>query len=269
MGDQNYIAADSEFNTERDRLTVLENYLDPISIRHLNGLGVSPGWRCLDVGAGAGSIGRWLADRVGPGGHVVATDLNPRFLGRADRSNLVVRQHNIVIDELEEGEYDLVHCRYVFSHVRSDQKALERMVAALRPGGWLLIIDADWSFFRAIDPGHHSAEFFNALMKSFVAAGKTSGTLDPCCGGRLRERLEGVGLTDVGNEGVLKAEHGRSQSAKYLLMQGELFAPRLIPTGILTEKDMARFRGLMEDPTFYFATNEPAPTFAAWGRMPG
>ncbi len=268
MSDQNYIAADSEYAAEQKRLTVLENYLDPISIRHLERLGVASGWHCLDVGGGAGSIGRWLAQRVGNEGKVVVTDMNPRFLGAGERANLVARQHNIVTDDLEEKEYDLVHCRYVFSHVKSNQKALERMAAALRPGGWLLIIDADWSFFRSIDLEHPSAEFFNRLMKSFVSGGTVSGTLDPCCGGRLRERLEGIGLVEVGNEGILKAEHGGSQSAKYLLMQGELFAPRLIPTGLLTEEDMSRFRSLMEDQTFYFATNEPAPTFAAWGRRP-
>ena len=63
-------------------------------------LGVGPGWRCLDVGDGDGSVARWLAGRVGPEGRVTATDLNPRFLGGHGQPNLEVRRHNILEDSL-------------------------------------------------------------------------------------------------------------------------------------------------------------------------
>ena len=45
----------------------------------LGALEISPEWRCLEIGAGAGSVARWLADRV-PQGEVVATDLNIAYL---------------------------------------------------------------------------------------------------------------------------------------------------------------------------------------------
>jgi hypothetical protein len=67
-----YFAKDSLDAFERERLAVLTRIADPITTRCLTDLG--PGWRCLDVGAGDGSVARWLAGRV------VATDLNPRFL---------------------------------------------------------------------------------------------------------------------------------------------------------------------------------------------
>ena len=63
--------------------------------------GVGPGWRCLEVGAGAGSIAGWLADRVGPSGQVIATDLDTRFLEQQARPNLEVRRHDVVRDPLE------------------------------------------------------------------------------------------------------------------------------------------------------------------------
>jgi hypothetical protein len=64
---------------ERERLAAIEGELDSCSIACLTALGVGPGWRCLEVGAGAGSIARWLSERVTPSGTVVATgELFPR-----------------------------------------------------------------------------------------------------------------------------------------------------------------------------------------------
>jgi ubiquinone/menaquinone biosynthesis C-methylase UbiE len=59
--------------------------MNPGTIRRMGNIGVTDGWICLEVGAGAGSIARWLARRVGPTGSVVATDLDTRFFGRCDR----------------------------------------------------------------------------------------------------------------------------------------------------------------------------------------
>ena len=81
MTEDRYLAKDSPDAFERERLALLTQFADPITTRRLTDLGVGRGWRCLEVGAGNGSIARWLASRVGSEGRVVATDLNPRFLG--------------------------------------------------------------------------------------------------------------------------------------------------------------------------------------------
>ena len=49
---------------ERDRLVLLERFHDPFTVRHLDAIGVGPGWSCLDAGAGSGSVTRMLAERV-------------------------------------------------------------------------------------------------------------------------------------------------------------------------------------------------------------
>ena len=56
---------DSSSDRERERLRLLEDSFDPGTFRWLDQLGVGSGWRCLEVGAGGGSVARWLADRVG------------------------------------------------------------------------------------------------------------------------------------------------------------------------------------------------------------
>ena len=44
----------------------LAEFLDPVTTTELAATGVTDGWRCLEVGAGGGSIARWLAGRVAP-----------------------------------------------------------------------------------------------------------------------------------------------------------------------------------------------------------
>ena len=79
-GDKGAYVLDNADEQTSARFAALPRLYDPGTIRHLEQLGVGPGWRCLEVGGGGGSIAAWLSDRVGPTGHVLATDLDPRFL---------------------------------------------------------------------------------------------------------------------------------------------------------------------------------------------
>ena len=101
MHESRYFALNEKDKVELDRLILYEQIWDPITICHLEINGVSEGWHCLEVGAGAGSIAKWLSARVGPAGKVVATDINTRFLNRLSLPNLEIRQHDIVKDDLE------------------------------------------------------------------------------------------------------------------------------------------------------------------------
>ena len=71
-----------------DRHSILAEVLDELSISRLTGLGELTGRRCLEIGAGGGSVAAWLATRTGETGRVLATDINTRHL-RADRKSVV------------------------------------------------------------------------------------------------------------------------------------------------------------------------------------
>src|SRR5262245_47729821 len=135
---------DQAWQRERDRLTALESLYDRATRRLLHELGLRTGLRCLEVGCGAGGIALWLADRVGETGHVLATDLDTRFLDGHDRANLEVLTHNIVTDPLDEAAFDVIHARAVVEHVTDREQVLKRLAAALRPGGWLLLEEVDF-----------------------------------------------------------------------------------------------------------------------------
>ena len=63
---------------------------------------------------------------------MLATDLDCGALSTA--APLETREHDIVIDELPEAEFVLVHARLVLVHLPERRRALARMVRALRPG---------------------------------------------------------------------------------------------------------------------------------------
>lgn len=137
MGEQRYIHSNETDEVELNRLRLVEQIYDPTTIRHLEIIRTSEGWNCLEVGAGTGSVAQWLATRVGPTGKVVATDIDTRFLRQRSVPNLEIRRHDIIKDELETGQYDLVHCRLLLMHLSEPEKGLEwRMHYARVAGYW-------------------------------------------------------------------------------------------------------------------------------------
>src|SRR5687767_8144447 len=132
---ENYVY-DQAWEHERERLAGIERWLDPVTSRVFQMLGVADGWSCLEVGGGGGSVAEMLCDAVGSAGTVVVTDLDTRFLDAIERKNLEVRRHDVVNDELESDTYDLIHARLLLEHLPARRDILKKLGTALRPGGW-------------------------------------------------------------------------------------------------------------------------------------
>jgi SAM-dependent methyltransferase len=266
MNGNRYFAKDSPDAFERERLALLTQIADPITARRLNDLGIGPGWRCLEVGAGDGSVARWLARRVGPEGRVTATDINPRFLCGHEPPNLKVRRHNILEDKLEVAYYDLVHCRCVLQHLTDPLRGLWRLVAAVRPGGWLLVEDFDGGSLGAADPGHPRAAEFDRRMRTWCAVLHARGPIDPFFGRRLPALLEECGVRDLEHDGVTFTGRGGDPTARFAQMSNRLLRDRFVAAGALTETDFHELDTTYDDPSFWFIG---FTFFGAWGRRPG
>jgi SAM-dependent methyltransferase len=153
------------------RFAALSALFDPVTFRHATALGIAPGWRCWEVGAGGPSLPTWLADRVGPDGHVVATDIEPSGITAPDGATIDVRRHDVAHDEPPGDGFDLVHARLVLVHVADRDEAIRRMVASLRPGGRLLIEDFDVALQPLACPAATGPdqELANRIRAGFVA----------------------------------------------------------------------------------------------------
>lgn len=273
---------DNAWEGEDERLAGIEAAFDPATRRHLSAIGLDEGWRCLEVGAGSGSVARWLAERVGPKGRVLATDINTKLLEGLDLENLEVRQHDITRDDLPEGEFDLVHSRLVLEHLPGREEALAKMASALAPGGWLVVEDLQWSGMGAASK--RGAILLNSLMRGLAAMLKRAGH-DGRFGRRLPVLFQRLGLVEVGAEGRAIVLVGGTPSVEWarpslerirnLLLGTDEEGPADSPVRAAFERLPALRRlaaaqfdkvdTLLEDPEFAFV----APVMmTAWGRRP-
>lgn len=152
------------------RFSGLDAGLDENTQAHLSALGIAAGWRCLEVGAGSGSIARWMAERVGAHGYVLATDIDTRWIQGNGLSQLEVQRHDVIADPLAQGEFDLVHARLVLSWLPTRDAVVSRLVAALRPGGWLVVEDFDSVLHHCLDPLNDDERVFDKVTDAFGEA---------------------------------------------------------------------------------------------------
>ncbi|MBO0867464.1 MAG: methyltransferase domain-containing protein [Micromonosporaceae bacterium] len=260
---------DQAWQKELDRLGALESLYDRASRQHLASLGVGDGWRCLEVGAGAGGIARWLADRVGETGQVLATDLDTRFLDAHGRTNLDVLTHNIVADPLEEASFDLVHARAVLVHLPERDKVLPKLVTVLRPGGWLLVEDIDFGgatgpmMTKYLDGPPAAAQAFARVGRAIEAVHRAAGA-DPSLGSHLAADLRTAGLSNVDAE--VHAPLARGGPQTFLRGTVEALAQRLVATGPATTEDIEYILRFCDAPESAYL---PPLMVSAWGQRPG
>jgi len=247
---------------ERERLAAIEAGLDPFSVECLLKIGVGEGWRCLEIGAGGGSIAEWLCRRVGPTGKVVATDLQTKFLQAIDAPNLEVRRHDITADDLEPGAYDLVFARKVLEHLPDPRMALRRIYAAVRPNGWLLAEDTDLASFRRVS--FPDRERFERAYTQFLAVMRAAG-FQADLGLRLADEMRAIGLTDVEAHGrtVEWTAAGDQPTGKLYRMTFQRLRERVTKAGLLTAEDVDQFFSDIQSPQFHAMTGLHV---AAWGR---
>jgi SAM-dependent methyltransferase len=206
-----YTAFDSGWQEERQRLGLQEQWLDPWSTRQLDELAVAGGWSCLEVGAGGGSIADWLCTRVGAQGHVLATDIDTRFVDGLRHPNLEVQQLDISADGLPSGRFDVVHARLLLSHLSTPDVAMTHLIEALKPGGWLLVEDYAHITLESVDHSQdpdRSRLWRAALTLSLQYMQARGITLD--MGGQLYGMFRSRGLLDVHAEGRVSMECGGS-----------------------------------------------------------
>ncbi len=122
----------------------IEDWLGQATTTMLDRAGVAEGARVLDVAAGAGGQTLAAAERVGPGGHVLATDISPAILEYAAGTATAAGLRNVSTRELdgehldvEPGTFDAVISRVGLIYFPDQQAALRGMHAALRTGGRL------------------------------------------------------------------------------------------------------------------------------------
>ena len=262
MSESEYLLTNTHPATA-DRFDGLEITFDPISIGHLDRLGVGPGDRCLEIGAGGGSVARWLATRAGPSGHVVAVDLDTRWFVHDAATPVEVVQLDVVTDTIPAGPWDLIHERLVLQHIPARLDVLDELVARLAPGGWLLLEDFDTRDVRTTDrsgPHHELIVRMAAAFNSLLAA---RGGANDFAAGALRH-LRNRGLVDVSASGHVAFDTGGQGFARVMAANARQVRDGLVAIGI-PPADIDELLDVLADPDTIVGTSV---LISAWGRRP-
>jgi SAM-dependent methyltransferase len=262
VADEGYLLENRQSEAGR-RFGALSALFDGSTFRHLSATGLQPGWRVWEVGAGGPTVPAWLAEQTGPDGEVVATDIDPTWIaGPNSPTNLRVVRHDVGIDPPPDGPFDLVHARLVLVHVPQRDRALAAMVSALRPGGWLVVEEADPALqpLLCLEDDGPAQQLANRLKRGFRQLMAERG-VDLAYGRKLPRLLREAGLVDVTADayfpvtGPALVELERATT--------EQIRDRLLDSGLATAQEIDQHLANLSGGPLDLATS---PMITAWGR---
>jgi ubiquinone/menaquinone biosynthesis C-methylase UbiE len=258
LADHRYVFDNDSTHSDEQHRCLAAAY-DPITTQQLATTGVRAGWHCLEVGAGGGSVAHWLSASVAPGGTVLATDINPRHVRAAP--GLTVARHDVVRDPLPERHFDLIHARLVLLHLPARLAVLDKLVRALKPGGWLQLDEFDISYGPPLagpDP-----ELYQRFLAAKAEVMRSAGALGTW------GRSAGVAMTAAGLEAVRSQPHVRtwdrdSPGLRLLVHHTHHLRAELVAAGF-GDDELARVREVMAHQDFRACS---CPFYTVLGRRP-
>jgi SAM-dependent methyltransferase len=251
-----YVFQGTAREAELERLRALERAFDAGTRRWLLRTGVGPGWRCLEVGAGAGSIARWLSEVVGTVGQVVALDLDARFLSDINVAapNLEIVEADIRTAHVAPGAFDLVHARFLLIHLADWAAALEAMIRCVKPGGWLVVEEPDFSSARVYAGDAQLRAAFENVGRAVEAMFARRG-MDHAFGARIPALLQDLetarGFREICVENDLPVDRGGGPIATMMGMSTRQLRDKYVATGHAAPDDIERYDRLARDQTFW------------------
>ena len=256
MAQSEYVFQRVEDQRELERLRMIEQVFDPASRKRLLDSGLQSGWHSLEVGPGAGSIMNWMGEVVGSTGRVVGVDLDPKFLREVDRPNVSIVRADIRTAQLSQQSFDVVHARYVLIHLADYEVALTTMLDCLKPGGWLVLEEPDFSASRGIVGEEEDLASFYKVSQAIAKMYATL-MMDYALGLKLPALLQRRGLQDLVVENDAPLCAGRSGMARVMKMSAEQLREKYLATGVVEQSDLERYCRFADDPStwaIYYAT---------------
>ncbi len=260
-GEEGYLL-DNQQAEAGQRFDALAELFNPSTFRHLGAVGLGPGWRVWEVGAGGRTVPTWLAEQVGPEGRVLATDIDTRWM--SGTTSYEVRRHDVGVDPAPDGPFDLVHARLLLVHVPGRDRALAAMASALSPGGWLVLEEADPALqplvcLEEVGPAEQLANRLKAGFRELLAGRG----VDLSFGRTLPRRLRELGLVDIVADAYFPISGPTCVELERASI--EQIRDRLTAAGITTASQIDEHLANVAAGTLDLATS---PMISAWGRQP-
>jgi hypothetical protein len=154
----------------------------------------------------------------------------------------------------------------VLEHLPAREAILKRLGAAVKPGGWLLVEDADYATWNSESTtDRETAALFKRGSDAYFGFRRQAG-LDTAYAGRLHCSLRALGFAEVGAEGTVTPITGGSNYAQIWRLGMEQVQSRIVAAGFMGEAEIAAYLALLDDPGFTWL----GPiVISVWGRRPG
>ena len=180
-----------------ERLLILARAKWPGTRALFERVGLGRDMRCLDLGCGGGEVTFELANLVGRGGHVTGIDMDEVKLEAARAAANERRLANVefraanVNEWREAAAYDVVYSRFLLQHLSRPADLVQRMWAAVAPGGALVVEDADFEAMFS-EPPNAGFDFFRTQYPPLLE--RHGG--DPLAGRKLYRYFRAAGIAD-------------------------------------------------------------------------
>jgi len=166
---------------------------------------------------------------------------------------------------IEPSSYDLVHARNLLMHLPDPKAALQRLYAAVRPGGWLMVEDVDDGTVEAADPAHPFAASFDLCAQARIKFLLAAGVMDLRYGRTAPIHIGELDLIDVGNEGVALVGPGDSPMSQLMVQSFRPMDDAMVANGVVGLSDVTDAQRAFEDASFLY---RGGLIVAVWGRKP-
>lgn len=221
---------------------------DPPTKLLLAEIGIGAGSRCLDVGAGEGSIARWMANRTGPAGRVVATDADVTHLKPS--AGVEVYRHDINEGMPVASSFDLIHVRNVLMRLPKREQIFAMLLDSLAPGGWIVIGDLSRRPQMILSaPGDADAGLIVSITRTVTDDIAGPAGVSWTWAEEVEQHMTAVGLTDIRGFEYCRMISGGNAACRLNDSYVRQVEPMLYGFGY-SRAEIERFHEVLRDPQF-------------------
>ena len=224
----------------RERLRILSRVMRPTSLDLLQRAGLRPHMKVLEIGCGGGDLAFDIARIVGSAGRVLGTDIDQTKLelatSEASEQGLtnVSFQFADITESAPANDFDLVHARFVLTHLTNPAQALAHIRAALCPGGIIVLEDIDFRGYFCYPDCGAVWRYVQLYTETTMRKG-----VDANIGPRLPSLLAAAGFENV-NMNIVQPS-GTEGDVKLLSpLTMENIADAVIAEGLATSQEIDR-----------------------------
>jgi SAM-dependent methyltransferase len=210
---------------------------EPAADSFFASLCIQPGSRAVDLCCGAMGVLRSLSRAVGPRGTVTGIEDNPirlqaarAFADDANLSNVSIVEGTATATGLPAGQFDLVHCRFLFAPTGQPDRILGEMLRLLRPGGVIAIQEPDGSCWNVAPRYASWTRLKSAIFGALRAEG---GDFD--AGQHTFGMLTAAGIRKLSQRNAVLACHGRDPYKLAPLQFANWLRPQIVSRMLMSE----------------------------------